>query len=166
MPTPTLTRISVFQRPTRRGVFNNDYKHLSDIIISDKVSLRPSRSSISPEAVLPEMPQSLRLRDYLKEVAWAGDVSAETAGRATKAWLRLSSMMSGRLPVPDAAPGPDGELLLTWDRGELHLELELMPNGPAEFFARNRTTGALWGEEYRPDIPLSAGAREQLRKLL
>lgn len=114
----------------------------------------------------PEAERRLALHDYLDEVASAGDISKETAERAWEAWLHLNSKTGGCLPVPDAAPGPNGELLLVWDRGELHLELEIMPDGSPEFFSRNRTTGTLWGEDYRPDAPLSAGAREHLRMFL
>ena len=98
---------------------------------------------------------------YLDETARAGDISDETAGRAWEAWCRLSRKMGGCLTVPDAAPGNDSELLLTWDQDERHLELEFLPDGPAKFFSRDRATGALWGEEYQPDAPLSAAARER-----
>ena len=80
----------------------------------------------------------LVFRAYLDETARAGDISEETAGRAWEAWLRLSREMGGCLTVPDAAPGDDGELLLTWDQDDLHLELEFLPDHPAEFFSRER----------------------------
>lgn len=121
---------------------------------------------VDDERLSPEAGRILALRDYLDESARSGDVSRETADGVWEAWLRLKSQMDGCLPVPDAAPGPNGELLLAWDRGELHLELEFMPDGSAEFFSRNRTTGALWGEEYQFDGPLSAGAQERLRLFL
>ncbi len=121
---------------------------------------------VDDERLSPNVGRIRALRGYLDEGIRSGDVSKQTADRAWEAWLHLSRVMYERLSVPDAAPGQDGELLLTWDCGELHLELEILPDGPAEFFSRERTTGALWGESYRPDAPLSAGARERLRMFL
>src|SRR5438034_355379 len=44
--------------------------------------------------------------------------------------------------VPDARPGPNGELLYSWDRDEHHLELEIFLDAPAEFFYENDTRGS------------------------
>ncbi len=52
------------------------------------------------------------------------------------------------LPVPDACPGPDGTLLLTWDRGEQHFELEFHPGERPMFFYANRETRELWEAPY------------------
>ena len=59
-----------------------------------------------------------------------------------------------RLPMPDAYPGPNDELLYTWDRKEHHLELEIYADGSMEAFYRNRNDGSLWaGDVGLPAIP-------------
>lgn len=50
--------------------------------------------------------------------------------------------------VPGICRGPDGQLVLGWDRDEHHLEVELFPGKPAEIFYRNRLTNELWGVDF------------------
>ena len=47
--------------------------------------------------------------------------------------------------VPGAIRGPDGQLMLSWDVNEHHLEMELFQDKPAEVFYRNRNTEETWG---------------------
>jgi hypothetical protein len=103
------------------------------------VSRRSELSSHAPKQ---------RLRSYLRAVSESGEISEETARLAWKGWTQLWLALPYALPVPDACPGPDGQLLYTWDQDEHHFELEIFPNGSGEFFYRNRTTGKLWGVDY------------------
>ena len=103
-----------------------------------------------------------RLADYLRDVRESGDISNDTGELAWTAWRILWEGMAKRLPVPDAAAGPNGELLYAWNEGEHHLELEIFPNAPAEFFYRNRSTGKLWERPYRVGDPVSMEVREHL----
>jgi hypothetical protein len=73
--------------------------------------------------------------------------------------------MGNLLSVPDACPGPDGQLLYTWDHGDHHLELELFPDAPAEFFYENDTTGDVWEATYIVGKSVPAGAMDKLRIL-
>lgn len=88
------------------------------------------------------------LRRYLAQVSSYEEeaplISEATAASSLAAWKALWSASGKRLSVPDACPGPDGQLLYTWDREEHHLELEIFPSGRGEFFYRNRKSGELW----------------------
>ena len=39
-------------------------------------------------------------------------------------------------------------MFYSWDSGRHHLELEIIPGQPAEFFYRDRETEQFWGEDY------------------
>jgi hypothetical protein len=89
-------------------------------------------------------------------------ISPSTALLAYNLWVYLWSATGFKLPVPDACPGPDGQLLYTWDQGEHHLELEVFPEGASEFFYSNRVTNELWECDYRVTQPLPAEALVKL----
>jgi hypothetical protein len=65
------------------------------------------------------------LVDYLYRIADQELVAPRLARLAWEAWASLSNSMRNTLLVPDACPGPNGELLYTWDRNSDHLELEI-----------------------------------------
>ncbi len=92
------------------------------------------------------------LKRYLGQVSSHEEeeplISESTAALSLKAWSEIWSVSGRRLPVPDACPGPEGQLLYTWDREEHHLELEIFPDGRGELFYRNRKSGELWDLEY------------------
>ena len=92
-----------------------------------------------------------RLADYLNAAEQEGTLSAQTARTAWLAWSGLEKALwvhaGALLPVPDACPGADGQLLYTWRRGEHYLELEVFADRPGELFYRNGKTGALWEAE-------------------
>ena len=106
-----------------------------------------------------------RLAYYLGTVSNAGDISHEAATTALIVWNEISKTLRA-LPVPDAAPGPEGQLLYTWNRGEHHLELEIFPEAPAEFFYYNRASEETWQEDYRVGEPLSEAALARLSLFL
>lgn len=102
------------------------------------------------------------LSAYLEGLVGSHEISSDTATYAWNAWKDLSGAAGGTLLVPDAAPGPNGELLYTWNRGEHHFELEMFANGSAEMFYANRESGELWGSEYCPGESLSPEAAAKL----
>jgi hypothetical protein len=81
------------------------------------------------------------LVDYLNQMVDQELITPRVARLAWNAWTALSNSAGNALLVPDACPGPDGELLYTWDRGEHHLELEIFAESPAEFFYENDASG-------------------------
>ncbi len=96
------------------------------------------------------MAKYTQLRDYLKRVS-KGEralITPETAYRAMKAWNTLWMASGHSMAAPAACTGPDGEMFYSWDRGKHHLELEIIPGEPAEFFYRDRETEQFWGEDY------------------
>jgi hypothetical protein len=104
------------------------------------------------------------LIDYLDRIAADRLITPEMALLTWDAWNKLSVATENTLPVPDACPGPDGELLYTWDHEEHHLELEIFPDQPAEFFYRSRRSSELWECEYviGESLPNDTLARLQL----
>lgn len=106
------------------------------------------------------------LIDYLDQITADSQVTPQLARLAWDAWNSLSAATGNSLPVPDACPGSEGELLYTWDRDEHHLELEIFPAAPAEFFYRNRQTGDLWECEHVIGQPLPSEALARLQVLI
>lgn len=110
-----------------------------------------------------------RLRDhlaYLENVSTQGahpPITRETASQARQAWWDVCDAAGITLPIPAACTGPDGKMFYSWDRGKHHLELEIIPGQPAEFFYRDRETGYLWGEDYTVGDPLPAEAVQKLK---
>jgi hypothetical protein len=101
---------------------------------------------------------------YLNRVAAGVSplISTETAELAKQAWSGVLSATAGDMPVPAACTGPDGEMFYSWDRGRHHLELEIIPGQPAEFFYRDRKAEEFWGEDYTIGNPLPARVIEKL----
>lgn len=85
---------------------------------------------------------------YLGTIATTGEIAPATTTHALKAWNDLHRAMPA-LPVPDAAPGGEGQLLYTWDKDEHHLVLEIFPDSSAELFYYNRRSEEMWGYDYQ-----------------
>ena len=115
------------------------------------------------EVLLREFARTQQLQYYLQQVTEAGHLSPNTASLAWEGWKALSTAMSDRLPVPDACPGPDGQLLYTWDKKEYHFELEIFPDGLGEFFYMNRVTGETWEYDHRMGDEIPNEVKVKLR---
>jgi hypothetical protein len=103
------------------------------------------------------------LVDYLYEIADQELIPQRVARLAWNAWTTLSNSTGNALLVPDACPGPEGELLYTWDRGEHHLELEIFADAPAEFFYENDASGEASEWTFLIGEPLPAEVLDKLR---
>jgi hypothetical protein len=103
------------------------------------------------------------LVDYLYGIVDQELVTPRLARRAWQAWTALSDSVGNALLVPDACPGPNGELLYTWDREGHHLELEIFPDAPAEFFYENDNSGEVWEAAYVIGEPIPPEALDRLR---
>ena len=88
-----------------------------------------------------------QLNEYIWGLSEKKQISSTTANNARSMWKRIATSTDNAICVPDASAGPNGEFAFIWDRGEHHLELEVMPDSTVEFFYRNRSTGALWGQD-------------------
>jgi hypothetical protein len=66
-------------------------------------------------------------------------------------WMKLSYIafqMSGLyLRTPQVCAGSSNNLMYTWSLDQHYLECEIFDSGEVEFFYRNRSTGATWGED-------------------
>jgi hypothetical protein len=137
----------------------------------------PDRRPAPASRALPALPpvpgnpfvKHLQHLDYLKRVSTEGNpppITQETATLARKAWQAIWIASRFSMPVPAACTGPDGELFYSWDRGRHHLELEIIPGQPAEFFYRDRETEQFWGEDYNVGDRLPAEMVEKLKLLI
>jgi hypothetical protein len=104
---------------------------------------------------------------YLESIS-SGDkdqqaITPETARLALRAWAQLATAMDYRMPVPNACAGPNGELLYTWDRREHHFELEVFPDGHAEFFYANRLSSDVREADYQVGDPVPVAALPELQ---
>jgi hypothetical protein len=102
---------------------------------------------------------------FLKRVSMGENspITPQTALLAQKAWQKIWKATDCKMPVPAACTGPDGEMFYSWDCGRHHLELEIIPGKPAEFFYRDRETEYFWGEDYNIGESLSPEAVEKLK---
>jgi hypothetical protein len=103
------------------------------------------------------------LVDYLNGIADQELVTPRLARLAWQAWTALSNSMSNALLVPDACPGPNGELLYTWGRDGHHLELEIFADAPAEFFYENDSSGEVWESAFVIGEPVPPEVLDRLR---
>jgi hypothetical protein len=103
------------------------------------------------------------LVDYLNQIADQELVTPRLARMAWDAWTTLSNSLNNALLVPDACPGPNGELLYTWDRDGQHLELEIFPDAPAEFFYENDASGEVWESAFNVGEPVPVETLDRLR---
>lgn len=62
-------------------------------------------------------------------------------------WKSLKAMIPS-LPGPEAAPSEDGRIFgMTWDRGNHHFEIEVLPSGKYEWFYMDFSSAIREGEE-------------------
>lgn len=69
------------------------------------------------------------MQGYFRQLMEDGHIDARMSIRAQKLLNLISDCA-----VPRIAPGPDGMLGMTWENSELHLNIELFPDGTAEVF--------------------------------
>jgi hypothetical protein len=84
------------------------------------------------------------LRDYLDMCLSSGAIAPNVGAMAWSIWRRIDSEAEGKLEVPDACPGPSGNMLLTWDRGRYHFEIEIESDLTIALFYLDRTVGQSW----------------------
>ncbi len=114
--------------------------------------IRTARQELSAKAFTMHMEHL----SFLKHVSTGErpSITPDTARSASMAWRLIWKASDYKMPVPAAGTGPDGEMFYAWNAGRYHLELEIIPGQPAEFFYRDRETGEFWGEDYEVGAPL------------
>jgi hypothetical protein len=139
--------------------------------VSNAAAVAPSQMSGLDSTTEPVTPMHVAQRshlEYLKQVSTVGNpppISEQTARLAEIAWQEIWKASRYTMPVPAACTGPDGEMCYSWDRGPHHLELEIIPGRPAEFFYRDRSSEQVWGEDYEIGERLSDEAVAKLNLL-
>ena len=131
-----------------------------------KPAARQPTPAPSPEwlASLKALAKHMEHMQYLARVS-TGErtpITPETAELARNAWFQIWKASGSRISVPAACTGPDGEMFYSWDRGRHHLELEIIPGEPAEFFYRDRETEDYLGVDYTVGQPLPSGIAAKL----
>jgi hypothetical protein len=103
-----------------------------------------------------------QLARYLLGVIEKGYASADTIEAARSSWEALDAATDRRVAIPNAGPGPNGEMILTWDQREHHFEIEVAPAEPPYLFYRNRESGETWGADLEPGEPVALEAIQHL----
>jgi hypothetical protein len=103
------------------------------------------------------------LNHYLSSVQEAGNISTHTASVAWDEWNLLCHSVGSLLPIPDAAPGPEGQLLYAWNKEEHHFEAEIFPDDTIEFFYWNRKTNEAWEKDCKTGDPISQDIVSRLK---
>src|SRR5438445_5585625 len=120
-------------------------------------------STVPPSSEFRLLRRVQGLVDYLNQSVDQELITPRVARLAWNAWTSLSNSTGNALLVPDACPGPDGELLYTWDRGEHHLELEIFADTPAELFYENELSGEIGEATLVIGEPVAAEVLNRLR---
>jgi hypothetical protein len=103
-------------------------------------------------------------RHYLDRIVREGEITPQLSEAAWDVLADMLDVVGPDLEIPDAIPGVDGKLFYTWKRDDQYLELEMLPDGTAEFFFRNRKTGDTWSEAFRLGQSLPSRAIAEIRQ--
>jgi hypothetical protein len=116
--------------------------------VIEAVSTKPSPDTY-PYPMTDEIAEFFKaqqdLRNYLSGCWKAGEVEEKTIRIAFQIWLKVAQRL--RVPVPDASTGPRRQVMLTWDNGRDHLEIEVFPDGVVEYFYYDRENKKTWEAE-------------------
>lgn len=105
-------------------------------------------------------------RQFIDYLIKCGDdvvITREIATLAIEAWYAILKETHEKISIPAVCTGPDGEIFYSWDHGRHHLELEIIPGEPPNFFYRDRETEQYWGEDYTIGEPLPTKVIATLR---
>ena len=86
-----------------------------------------------------------RVVDYIERLRAERRISDTVADATRRAYT-----MAPTLPMPNAGDGPSGEMILSWNIGPHHLEVEIEPSGEAEWFYLNFQTNETWLQAQPP----------------
>lgn len=107
----------------------------------------PTEGDQTAQKAVRQKSREQRLYVYLGGLRDTGKIDGYTAIVAWRMWRQLRRAAKDKVRVPNASASGEGQVLYTWNEEEHHLELEIFPDGKAEFFYRNRRTGKLWGHD-------------------
>lgn len=90
-------------------------------------------------------------KDYISECERLCSISPDVATLVWRSWEKLDAAAAELLEVPDACPGFDGELLLTWDRNSDHFEMEVEADLQVTLFYVNSEKNLSWESHLTAD---------------
>jgi hypothetical protein len=103
---------------------------------------------------------------YLGRLQRDAVITEATFMKAGMAWSSIVLTTRKPLPPADVAPGDDGSVLISWDRDEHHLEIEVFPgDGPNELFYGNRATDETWSCDLDRANSLPRAAQAKIKLL-
>ena len=100
---------------------------------------------------------------YLRRLAKpSGPLSVGNVQEIERLWDCLRRQVPDRLGFPHATATESGDLVMAWDRGSHHFEIEVFHDGRYDWFYLDRSSGERVGEE---DHPLGTCSPEMISRL-
>lgn len=88
---------------------------------------------------------------YLESLSRPGSpLPSFQAKQVRNLWEALRRSVGERLTPPHAAPAEGQVFAMSWDRGSLHFEIEILSSGEYDWFYMDRESEERAGEEKRP----------------
>jgi len=94
----------------------------------------------------------------------SGPLPTQRIRQIERLWECLQGQVTGSLALPHATATEAGELVMTWDRGPHHFEIEILPDGRYDWFYLDRSSGERAGEEELPAETCSPRMIAHLRR--
>lgn len=116
----------------------------------EEVLLTENSLPIAKLVPLPLQSDTLSRDEKRDDIAYAlgiavarGDISSDTALLAREAWKEIERSLSF-LPPPIVSTVENAQVMLSWDKNEHHLIIEIFPDKSVELFYSNRNTHSPW----------------------
>ena len=91
----------------------------------------------------------LKLDNYLQQQVSAHAINQTASDIYKNAVYEFIAAFGPKAGVPDACPGPDGQMIYYWRRKSDSVQLDVKPNGDAELYYLNRSTNGDFLLEYQ-----------------
>lgn len=102
---------------------------------------------------------------YLRSLAQpSGPLSLQQVHEIERLWDRLRRQMPDPFDLPCSTATESGKLVMTWDSGPHHFEIEGFPDGRYDWFYLDRNSGERIGEEDYPLDTCSPAMISHLRR--
>lgn len=102
------------------------------------------------------------LKTYLDMCADGGYIADPVRDAAWYAWHVLNIQTGDTLSVPDACPGPTGEVVLSWDSGSKHFEVEVDRSARVTWFYQDPELKKLWEVSAEPNANIDERVKTAL----
>ena len=96
------------------------------------------------ETVAARQNQERRIKRFL---AFIDTLPDDLASVVQATWSKVEGRSPGFLPAPLVDERDEGGVLLSWDKGIHHLDVEITAEGALDFFYLNRVTDEKWDIE-------------------